>query len=47
MVSLLVTTALLESCRQKEVVLTMNLLLFLTGAACALFPFETKGREIQ
>ncbi|TVU38323.1 hypothetical protein EJB05_11686 [Eragrostis curvula] len=45
MVAPLVTTALLENCRQKEAVLVMNLLLFLTGAACALFPSETKGQQ--
>uniref|UniRef100_A0A0A9GCS0 Major facilitator superfamily (MFS) profile domain-containing protein n=1 Tax=Arundo donax TaxID=35708 RepID=A0A0A9GCS0_ARUDO len=47
MVAPLVTTALLENCRQKEVVLVMGLALFLAGVACALFPIETKGREIQ
>ncbi|CAM0145305.1 unnamed protein product [Urochloa decumbens] len=43
----LTTTALLENHRQKEVVLVMDLTLFLAGVACALFPLETKGREIH
>ncbi|CAL5083589.1 unnamed protein product [Urochloa decumbens] len=43
----LTTTALLENHRQKEVVLVMDLALFLAGVACTLFPLETKGREIH
>lgn len=40
-------TALLENHRQKEAVLSMDLLLFLAGLACTLFPHETKGRAIH
>lgn len=40
-------TALLENHRQKEAVLLMDLLLFLAGLACTLFPYEIKGREIR
>ncbi|KAL6656803.1 hypothetical protein ACP70R_004583 [Stipagrostis hirtigluma subsp. patula] len=47
MVAPLLITALLENCHQKEAVLVMDLALFLAGVACALFPLETKGREIQ
>ncbi|TKW35430.1 hypothetical protein SEVIR_2G371700v4 [Setaria viridis] len=43
----LTTTALLENHHQKEVVLVMDLALFLAGVACTLFPLETKGREIH
>ncbi|CAN6199507.1 unnamed protein product [Urochloa humidicola] len=43
----LATTALLENHRQKEVVLVMDLTLFLAGVACTLFPLETKGCEIH
>ncbi|KAL6856139.1 hypothetical protein ACP4OV_018941 [Aristida adscensionis] len=47
MVAPLVTTALIENCRQKEAVIVMDVALFLSGVACALFPLETKGREIH
>ncbi|CAL5083592.1 unnamed protein product [Urochloa decumbens] len=43
----LVTVTLVENCHQKEAVFVIDLLLFLAGVACALFPLETKGREIQ
>ncbi|CAL5086035.1 unnamed protein product [Urochloa decumbens] len=43
----LTTTALLENHRQKEVVLVMDLALFIAGVVCTLFPLETKGREIH
>ncbi|KAL6864952.1 hypothetical protein ACP4OV_016103 [Aristida adscensionis] len=39
----LLTTALLESCHQKEAVILLVLLLFVAGVACAFFPLETKG----
>jgi len=38
---------LLESCRRKEAVFVIDLVLFLAGVTCALFPRETKGCQIQ
>ncbi|KAL6656800.1 hypothetical protein ACP70R_004580 [Stipagrostis hirtigluma subsp. patula] len=46
-VSPLVTVGLVESCRLKEAVFVMDLLLFLGGVASAFFPLETKGCQIQ
>ncbi|KAL6657751.1 hypothetical protein ACP70R_005531 [Stipagrostis hirtigluma subsp. patula] len=40
------TITLLENCHKKEAVIVMDLLLFSAGVACALFPHETKGREM-
>jgi hypothetical protein len=41
------TTALLENCLQKEAVFVIVLVPFLAGVACAFFPVETKGRELE
>lgn len=46
-VSPLVIVGLLESCRRKEAVFVVDLVLFLAGVACALLPRETKGCQIQ
>jgi len=46
-VSPLVIVGLLESCRRKEAVFVIDLVLFLAGVTCALFPRETKGCQIQ
>lgn len=46
-VSPLVIVGLLESCRRKEAVFVVDLVLFLAGVTCALFPRETKGCQIQ
>jgi hypothetical protein len=43
----LVTITLVENCRQEKAVFVMDLLPFFAGAACVLFPHETKGQEIQ
>lgn len=42
-----IVLGLLESCHQKEAVFVMDLVLFLAGVTCALFPRETKGCQIQ
>ncbi|TVU38325.1 hypothetical protein EJB05_11688 [Eragrostis curvula] len=46
-VSPVVIVGLLESCHQKEAIFVMGLVLILGGAACALFPQETKGCQIH
>ncbi|KAM3384801.1 hypothetical protein ACQJBY_009041 [Aegilops geniculata] len=43
----LIAVGLLESCHQKEAVFVFDLVLFLAAVACALFPLETKGCQIQ
>ncbi|OEL35738.1 hypothetical protein BAE44_0003238, partial [Dichanthelium oligosanthes] len=43
----LMITTLLENHHQQEAMLVLDLLLFLAGVACALFPLETKSREIR
>uniref|UniRef100_A0ACD5UMI4 Uncharacterized protein n=1 Tax=Avena sativa TaxID=4498 RepID=A0ACD5UMI4_AVESA len=47
MVAPLIAVGLLENCHQKEAVLIFNMVLFLAAVACALFPLETKGCQIQ
>ncbi|KAL6893529.1 hypothetical protein ACP4OV_007627 [Aristida adscensionis] len=43
----LVAVGMLRTCHQLEAVLVFELVLFLAGVACILFPVETKGREID
>jgi nitrate/nitrite transporter NarK len=47
MVVPLIVVGLLENCQQKEAVFIFNMVLFLAAVACALFPLETKGCQIQ
>uniref|UniRef100_A0A8I7B2J5 Major facilitator superfamily (MFS) profile domain-containing protein n=2 Tax=Hordeum vulgare subsp. vulgare TaxID=112509 RepID=A0A8I7B2J5_HORVV len=47
MIAPLIAVGLLESCHQKEAVFVFDLVLFLAAIACALFPLETKGCQIQ
>nr|CAB3498634.1 unnamed protein product [Digitaria exilis] len=43
----LVAVGMLRSCHQMAAVLVFELVLFLAGVACLLFPVETKGREMD
>ncbi|CAD6213722.1 unnamed protein product [Miscanthus lutarioriparius] len=43
----LVAVGMLRNCHQMEAVLVFELVLFLAGVACILFPVETKGREMD
>ncbi|PWZ54985.1 Organic cation/carnitine transporter 7 [Zea mays] len=43
----LVAVGMLRSCHQMEAVLVFELVLFLAGVSCILFPVETKGREMD
>ncbi|CAL4943307.1 unnamed protein product [Urochloa decumbens] len=43
----LVAVGMLRSCHQMAAVLVFELVLFLAGVACILFPMETKGREMD
>ncbi|CAN6282176.1 unnamed protein product, partial [Urochloa humidicola] len=43
----LVAVGMLRSCHQMAAVLVFELVLFLAGVACILFPLETKGREMD
>ncbi|KQK14040.1 organic cation/carnitine transporter 7 isoform X2 [Brachypodium distachyon] len=43
----LVAVGMLRSCHQMEAVLVFEVVLFLAGVACLLFPVETKGRQID
>ncbi|PUZ37868.1 hypothetical protein GQ55_9G153700 [Panicum hallii var. hallii] len=43
----LVAVGMLRSCHQMAAVLVFELVLFLAGVACILFPVETKGREMD
>ncbi|CAN6298493.1 unnamed protein product [Urochloa humidicola] len=43
----LVAVGMLRSCQQMAAVLVFELVLFLAGVACILFPVETKGREMD
>ncbi|XP_051215254.1 organic cation/carnitine transporter 7 [Lolium perenne] len=47
MVAPLIAVGLLENCHQKEAVFIFDVVLFLAAVACALFPLETKGCQIQ
>jgi nitrate/nitrite transporter NarK len=47
MVVPLIVVGLLENCQQKEAVFIFDMVLFLAAVACALFPLETKGCQIQ
>jgi hypothetical protein len=47
MVAPLIAVGLLENCHQKEAVFFFDMVLFLAAVACALFPLETKGCQIQ
>lgn len=43
----LVAVGMLRSCHQMEAILVFELVLFLAGVACFLFPIETKGRGMD
>ncbi|XP_062211886.1 organic cation/carnitine transporter 7-like isoform X2 [Phragmites australis] len=43
----LVAVAMLRSCHQMEALMVFELVLCLAGAACFLFPVETKGRDME